>query len=308
MQPDRDAYLAAGGDAERLALYGAIGTIAPFSNGEDRCLASIHPHLPTVGAIGDWVGGTAVLEAAEAWLREQGCTVARGPMELCTWFPYRANLGPYEDEPFAFEPTERPERWERAGYVQVAHYGSALADHDVQIKASVDRIGALSAQGWTVGQLPLDPGEGRASEATFREAIGLLHQMSHASFTDAFGFAPIPVEVLQRYYAPLRKVVDPRLVMIARSPDKEPAGFLFSIPDLLQPERRWFLVKTLAVLPQYRTLGLGTWLVAAAHQAGRRAGYRAGVHSLMWERSRSNDISRHGGRIFRRYALLEKPL
>ena len=28
----------------------------------------------------------------------------------------------------------------------------------------------------------------------------------------------------------------------------------------------------------------------------------------MWTGSRSNAISAHGGRVFRRYALLEKPL
>jgi GNAT superfamily N-acetyltransferase len=308
MQPDREAWLAAGGDASRLDLFSTLGEVAPFSNGEDRCLATIHPALPKCGGIGDWVGGPAVLEAAENWLRERGCTAVRGPLEMCTWFSYRANLGPYDEPPFAFEPTERPERWERSGYAQVASYVSALADHEPQISATLDRIAALSATGWKVSQLALDPGEGRASEASFREAVGLLHRIASESFTNAFGYVPIPEAALQASYAPLRKVVDPRLVLIARSPDGEPAGFLFSIPDFLQPQRGWFLVKTLAVLPRYRQTGVGSWLVAAAHQAARRAGYKAGVHSLMWEKSFSNDISRRGGRVFRRYALYEKSL
>ncbi len=308
MNPDREAWVAAGGDPDRLALYGSLGEVAPFSDGEDRCLAAIHPALPKVGAIGDWVGGPAVIEAAEAWLRERGCEVARGPMEVCTWFGYRANCGPYDEPPFAFEPTERPERWERAGYRTIAQYASALAEHEPQISATLDRIAALSATGWKVSQLPLDPGEGRASEATFREAVGMLHALASEAFVDALGYVPIPVEALQAHYAPLRAVVDPRLVMTARAPDGEVAAFLFSIPDFLQPKRGWFLVKTLAVLPKYRQVGVGSWLVAAAHQAARRAGYKAGVHSLMWQRSFSNDISRRGGRVFRQYALLEKPL
>jgi GNAT superfamily N-acetyltransferase len=308
MVPDRETWVAAGGDAARLGLYATIGEVAPFSNGSDRCLASIHPALPKVGAIGDWVGGTAVLEAAEGWLRSRGCTLARGPMELCSWFTYRANLGPYDDAPFAFEPTERPDRWVKAGYAEAAHYASALAEHDAQITASMERAAALSTAGWSIAQLKLDMGEGRASEAEFTSAIALLHRIASKSFAEAYGYAPVPVEALQAWYAPLRKLVDPRLVLIARAPNGEPGGFLFSIPDFADPRRGWFLVKTLAVLPEHRKSGLGTWLVGAAHQVARKSGYKAGVHCLMWSSSHSNAISRYGGRSIRRYALLEKAL
>ena len=53
---------------------------------------------------------------------------------------------------------------------------------------------------------------------------------------------------------------------------------------------------------------MGSWLVAVAHRVASRKGYMAGVHCLMWTGSRSTDISRHGGEVFRRYALLEKAL
>jgi GNAT superfamily N-acetyltransferase len=60
------------------------------------------------------------------------------------------------------------------------------------------------------------------------------------------------------------------------------------------------------VLPEHQRAGVGTWLVAAAHGVARKAGYVAGVHCLMWSGSHSNQITRHSGRTFRRYALYEK--
>jgi len=297
----------AGGDPRRLELYASLGRVTPFTDGESRCLASIHPAMPEVGAVGDWVGGQGVREAAETWLAKQGCRVARGPMELCTWFTYRANLGPLDEPFFAFEPVERAERWERAGYEPVAHYLSALADHDRQIASARDRAASLSATGWQLKPIPSDA-TGNISPEDFREAVSLVHRMSTGAFGEAFGYVPVPEEALQAWYAPMRSLVDPDLTLVVRTPEGEPAGFLFSIPDFAQPDRGWFLVKTLAVLPEYRVIGVGSWLVAAAHRIARRKGYRAGVHCLMWTGSRSTDISRHGGEVFRRYALLEKAL
>lgn len=302
---DPEAWLKAGGDPRRLALYGRLGRVRTFADGPHRCLASIHPDLPEVGAIGDLVG-EPLLPAAEDWLREQGCRVARGPMELCTWFRYRANLGPHDEPPFALEPTDPPEPWERAGYEIVAHYASARADHEAQIASARDRAAALSASGWSLDALPSRGG--LVSEGTFREAVSLVHDLSTRAFADAFGFVPIPEEALQAWYAPMRSLVDPDLTLLVRTPDGEVAGFLFAIGDFSAPERRWFLVKTLAVLPEHREHGVGSWLVAAAHSRAQAKGYHAGVHCLMWTGSRSNDISRHGGEVFRRYALYEKPL
>ncbi len=306
LEPDREAWLSAGGDASRLALYRSIGTVAPFSNGEDRALAAVHPALPTIGTIGDWVGGTAVLEAAEGWLRAKGCTVLRGPMELCAWFPHRANLGPYDESPFALEPTERPERWTRAGYKPVANYVSALGDFDGLSGSIVDRVAALSSRGWSVRQLEIHPGEGRPSEATFAEAVGVLHRIASEAYADTYGYAPITLQALQAWYAPFRRNIDPRLVMTARTATGEPAGVLFALPDSAQPARGWYSIHALAVRPEHRNAGIGSWLVASTHQSARKAGYKGGVYGMVWERGDRSYVGRAGARVFRHYALFEK--
>ena len=86
-------------------------------------------------------------------------------------------------------------------------------------------------------------------------------------------------------------------------------GFILAVPDTVHAERGWFVVLLLAVLPEYRQSGVGTWLVAAAHQAARRIGHTAGVHAMV-RVDEPTAISRLAlkGEIIRRYALLEKSL
>jgi len=305
MESDRERWVAAGGNIHHLELYERVGAVAPFSYGDGRALATIHPARPTLGAIGDWVGDVAHLHAAEAWLADQGCTVARGPMEMCRWFNYRANLGPFEALPFAFEPTHSADRWLDAGYRAHATYVSLLADHGPQIRAGTDRAAGLAARGWTVA--PLAETREEVSADAFRDVMSLVHELFAEGFADSEGFVPVPPDVLLGFYGPHRDRIDLRLTLLARDPDGQPAAFLLAIPDDTQPERGWFQILTLAVLPQHRNAGIGSWLVAAAHQAGRRAGYSAGIHCFV-HTPRGDDSVHFLGKIFRRYALLEKEL
>lgn len=308
MQPDRQAWLDAGGDDALLQVLDSIGETAPFARGGERVLAAIHPDRPQIGTLSGWTGGPEVLREGERWLAARGCTVAEGPMAMCAWFPHRAVVDPTDDAPFTTEPRALSAPWREAGYHPVAHGSTAVVEHDPIINAATDRMAALSTRGWSVTPLPLDLGEGRASEASFREAVGVLHAISARAAEKLPGYAPIPVDALQRHLAPMRKVVDPRLVFIARGPDRAPAGVLFAVPDHEDPGRGWFVVTHLAVLPAHQQTGIGAWLVAAAHRAARKAGYQAGVHWLTEPTTRAWDLGRHGGRPLRRYALLHKAL
>lgn len=303
---DADVWAAAGGDPRKLALLRTVGEIAPFVTEGGRCLAGIHPALPGVGAVGDWEGEDAPRLEAEAWLRGRGVTVLRAPMELCTWFGYRVSLGPHEEPPFLMEPTERPERWLAAGYAPAAHYASVLMPHDEMIEVARDAAMRLSTAGWTVSSLPVGP-DGKVPADAFAAGVEHVHAVAHEAFADAYGFAPLPLAALQASYAPYREAVAPQLVQFAHAPGGEVAAFAFGIPDLAAPGRPWFIMKTVATRPAFHGSGAGTWLCARVHQEARRLGFTHAVYALMWEQAPSNRWSRHGGRLLRRYALLEKP-
>jgi GNAT superfamily N-acetyltransferase len=303
---DFGAWVEAGGDGERLRVLERVGRVAVFTDGDSRALAGIHPARPHIGTIGDWVGSPVALKAAERWLAEQGCRATEGPMLLAPWFPYRANLGPYEQPPFAFEPTERGDRWEGAGYKVSARYVSIVATHDPQIKAGVDRAAALGSRGWRLESVDTGPSSTITPEA-FDKAFLAAHDLANRAFADVPGFVPVEPGPVAAFYRPLASHLDPRLTLFARDPQGKPAGFVLATPDFVQPKRKWFQILTLAVAPEHRSTGVATWMVAAVHQAARRAGYLAGVHALIRsDGDGMEDTTWFRGDVVRRYALYRK--
>lgn len=306
MHPDRQAWLDAGGDGFRVDLYERAGTVAPFARDDQRILATIHPDLPEIGCLADWTGDRQLLEAAEDWLRAQGCSVAHGPKEMCAWFPTWANLGPEAHEPFSWEPVAPGQPWLDAGYEPLVKYISVVADHDAQIRAGTRYAAGLAAQGWRVGPLPVDE-DGHIPEGLFHEALAVVHHLFTAGFSETNGFANVPFDVLSAYYGRYRTELDARLTLVAYDPEGTPAGAILAIPDSAVPDRNWFCVMALTVLPQHQQKGVGSWLLAACHKAALSAGYKAGVHALI-KVTGDDEPTWFRGKLLRRYALLAKTL
>ena len=265
----------------------------------DGIRAHIHPDLAPYGNIED--GTHDEVAAAEAWLKRQGCTHARGPLGPSTWHSYRAITDSNERPPFLGETVFRPEVWIDRGYTPCAHYASALADNLEQANSANQRSRSLLSRGWAIR--PLD------AHSSFEAALACFHRISTEAFIAAFSYTSLPLADFTTLYAPIESVLDPRMVLTAYAPSGEPAGFCFSIPDRRNPDRSEFIIKTLAVLPAHRESGIGSWLVGSAHQVAHDLGWVAGgIHALMWTGSHSRSISKHAGTIFRRYALYEKAL
>lgn len=287
-----EAYAAAGGDLQRLALYRQLGRVQGLATSSGRVLASVNPAHAPIGALGDLSGGVDAIREGEAWLREQGCVAAQGPLQLATWFPYRANLGPHEEPPFFGEPSASPQPWLDAGYREVARYASALAPNEQAI---------------AYGASKRPEGVQLRPMVDFAQTLPVIHAIATASFEAAYAYSPLPLPAMQALYAPLQPHIVPELVLLAYAGD-QPVGFIFGMPDLALPGSGRFLVKTLAVLPAWRRGGLGAWLVGELHRAGQSLGFTHGVHALMWAGSKSRNISSHGGRIFREYALFMRDI
>jgi GNAT superfamily N-acetyltransferase len=259
----------------------------------------MHPGLKPLGSIED--GTDAEVAACEDWLRSQGCTHARGPMGPNTWLPYRANMGPYDRQLFLGEPGFTPEVWQDRGYKVVARYASSLAENIPQIESSMDRACALVSSGWTLQTMDEAGG--------FDAVLPHFHAITIAAFAEAFAYTPIDLPSFEQIYRPVAPLIDPEMVLLARSPEGVAAGYCFAIPDRLNPQLNQFIVKSLAVDPRWRTHGIGSWLVGNVHSRAHTAGWTAGgIHAMMWADSHSRQISAHAGTIIREYALFEKAL
>jgi GNAT superfamily N-acetyltransferase len=181
-----------------------------------------------------------------------------------------------------------------------------LARHDEQIEPALDKAAALASRGWRLE--PIEPGPSSSlTEAAFDAAVAVAHEVATRSFTGVDRFLDAPVDAVADFYRPLRTALDPRLTLIARDPEKRPVGFLLAVPDIV-PDRRWFSILSLAVVPEVRGAGIATWMVGAAHQAARRAGFVAGVHAMIRVGAQGQDATWFRGEVIRRYALFSRAL
>ncbi len=265
-------------------------------------LASVHPADSRVGTLSEptkWVPG--LVEAGEEFLAAQGCQRIWGPMEGCTWFSYRSNVGPSERPPFFKEPTGRPDGWLNAGYEKLEDYFSSLQDNQEFLEKNAGKVERAQELGFRFRSFEL---------SQLRSELEACHRISHACFSGALGYAPIPFSVFEGMYGPLLSQVPKELLILVEDPDGAVVGFCLCYPEIFAPERREFVIKSLAVDPRVQRASLASAMMSKAHQTAIDMGFvGGGIYALIRADAHSVAISeKAGARIFRRYALYEKRL
>jgi GNAT superfamily N-acetyltransferase len=247
----------------------------------------------------DAEAGTRVLRECRDGLLAGSVDRIVGPMDGTTWDRYRLALptpGSTEPAPFLTEPTNPPgyaAHFEAAGFrVYESRLVEDLAALDDRTAAVEERV---AGRGIVLGGLDVD---------AFDETLEELHALSLRAFADNPYYSPIGLDRFRALYRPMAPHLDPDLVRIARV-DGQALGLVLAFPDLLDPAGHptRVVVKTLAVAPELRSLGLGSLLVHDVHRRAARKGFRSAIHALMHVANDSLKISRHGGAVLRRYAL-----
>jgi len=268
-----------------------------------------------IGAIGHYASvddeaAGILLGAAARHLREKACTLAVGPMNGNTWRRYRfvTDAGPNgsAEPPFFLEPTNPPEwsrQFEQAGFKPLAEYYSAL---NTNLDRRDERIALIAARLEELGVSIRS-----AQKADLRDQLKRIYGVSCIAFRRNFLYTELPEQAFVAQYLPLLDRIQPELVLLAER-DGDLLGYLFAIPDLAQAARGQaidtFIIKTVAILPESSHRGLGSLLVARAHQAGHHLGYTRAIHALMHEDNISCNISNHYAAIMRKYTLYSREL
>ncbi len=294
-----DAHLLADSDGEVVARASLWWKDVPSVTGE---------RLGVIGHFDAADGDAAaqLLSRSLERLREEGRTLAVGPMDGNTWRRYRFVTDPGEDPPFFLEPGNPqayPDYFLHAGFEPMARYTSArvtdLNIRDERIPGAIERLRKAGVR-WR----PLDM-------SRFEEELRAIYRLSLRSFTSNFLYTPITEEEFLVQYRVIKPHVQPDLVLMAEQ-DGELLGYLFAIPDLNQARRGetidTFIIKTVAVLPGHRSSGLGSALVAESQRIAHERGYRCAIHALMHESNSSRNISAHYAQPMRRYTLYQKRL
>jgi GNAT superfamily N-acetyltransferase len=268
-----------------------------------------HP-VQRFGLIGHFAATTAeaaktLLDRASEELAVHGCTQALGPMDGNTWRKYRL-LTERGTEPVFFLEPDNPDDWpgwfEAAGFEPFAHYFSAITEDLFLSNAAASTSERLDHQDVRLRHL---------SAQDFDRELRRIYQVSIESFADNLLYTPIDEAEFLEQYRPLRPHVRPELVIIAEHAD-QPVGFVFAVPDLLQARGGGavdrVVAKTLAVLPRWRSVGLGNLLLTRCQEAARDLGFRRVIHALMHEDNNSLKLSARYGNPFRKYTLFVRDL
>ncbi|QQE65079.1 hypothetical protein GFS31_17640 [Leptolyngbya sp. BL0902] len=259
---------------------------------------------PRVGRLGgleatDTEAAVAFLHQAGDVLRQQGCTLALGPMDGTTWQSYRCALTWDNGPPFFGEPQTDP-RWVdwflQAGFTPVAKYVSRLC-------LDLTQTHSAQRQRHTPASVQIQSAQGVAVEALLPNIYALVM----ASFRRQPLFQPLPEPLFIQHLRPLLSQVDPALIQLAWDHDHL-VGIVLALPDLLATDSQRFIIKTLAIWPNRAYAGLGTTLLEAAHRAGYHQGYRQAIHALMHCQNPSLSLSRRYSQPFRDYVLMGKAL
>jgi len=125
-----------------------------------------------------------------------------------------------------------------------------------------------------------------------------IYSLSLQGFDENFLYNDISKDEFLSLYQPLLPMVDEELVVFAEK-DGKTAGFMFSFAagELL-------ILKTIAVLPEFRGFGIGTALMNSVLISGQKKGLKTAIAALMSEENYSQSIvGKYGSEKFREYTL-----
>jgi ribosomal protein S18 acetylase RimI-like enzyme len=242
-------------------------------------------------------------------LRSNGVKDILGPVDISTWLNYRFFTESHPSNAsrfFSWEPVnplEYPRFFSAAGFREIDSfrtqgYPTDSADELLMAtmpgKALYDR--ALAA-GFCFETLdPL-----RSSE----DQVRLLYGLTSQGFSGHRFWEPISFEAFNSIYAAGFRRYKESLCYLARTPSNEPAGYVFAFPD-----EDAMVLKTIAVLPEYRRRGIAVALIYMLAVETHRRGIRHGVIALVRAGSMSERLEDHmasvlGGTWTHHYRLYE---
>lgn len=269
---------------------------------------SIHYNGTRTGLIGWYecmdndLAAKSIISAVGEFLQNQRCDWVIGPLNGTTWNRYRLTV-PSENRPFFLENYHKEwymRQFQNNNFSTIASYYSTQIILSETIDERISRFQkSLKERGITVRNLKIEQ---------YEDEIMKIYQVCVKAFKNNFLYTPIDLNSFKRMYEKVKSVLDPSLVMIAEDGDGVPSGFLFAVPDLFDSQRRTAIIKTVAVVPERKFQGLGTYLGVCTHKEMLQKGYTSVIHALIHESNISGNILSKESAVYRRYILTGKKL
>lgn len=307
-----------------LALEGgrAVGRVSAILNPRAKEGPDQVGYLGFFECVDDADAAVELVGGATEWLRAEGASIVRGPVNYSTYYGNRMIISAEGHLPFLLEPYNPPtypEFFRRAGFRIARKYLSYLADDwSRETHISAERKRKILDRGFCVRPF---------SMALAEEDLQALFEISERCFAGNWSYSPIPWEEFRAIYARVLSFVDPEMILFVISPEGKPVGFVFGYPDYGESVRRmagrdgvaaklrFFLakgradtviLKTLAVDSGYRDLRLGSLLAGELHDLVLRKGFGRIIYSTLMPGNESvSAMADRCSAVFREYAIFE---
>ena len=277
----------------------------------------------------DIVVAAALLKAAEDFVRAEGMTTIRGPMNFSTNDEIGLLIEGFDSFP-TFMMTWNPQYYlslyDKIGLKKVedvfAYYIDDSNPASERIKRVVEKI--VTRSRITLRTVNMND---------FANELQIIRQIYNAAWSKNWGFVPMTVEEFDHIAGDFKKIIEPELVFLAFI-DNEPAGFCLAMPDynpvfkkmngkLLPFGLLKFIyytkvkklmtgarVITLGIVHKYQKIGLDMVLFYKTFTDGPRLGYHWGEMSWILERNElmNKAAIAMGARLSKKYRIYDKQL
>lgn len=183
-------------------------------------------HFGMIAAEDDAEVFTALFATAEAWLKDRGCKVAQGPVNLSTNEEVGLLVEGHDTPPMFMMGHDAPftgARIECAGYGRAKDiYAYVCSVADDLPPAILKRVRKPAAEGVVLRQLDM-----KRFDAEVQTLTGILND----AWAENWGFTPTTEAETQALANNLKLLLDPRLAWFAEI-DGEPAGFMILLPNI----------------------------------------------------------------------------
>lgn len=282
-------------------------------------------------AIDDPAVAAALFAAAEGWVRGQGMTVIRGPLNFSTNDEVGTLIEGFDEPPMVmmtYNPRYYPALIERQGYTKAMDLFAwifELAEGMKKAPVKLFRVAEKAAerQGITVRKIDM---------RHFDREVALIKEAYNSAWELNWGFVPMTDHEIDHLAKSMKPVLDPNLILIAETADGKPAGISFSLPDLHQALQRsggghmwpfgllkflWhrrkvnqFRLLIMGMKAKYRGRGIDALFYLRTAQEALKRGYTRQEGSWILE---TNDmmnriLERLGGKKYKKYRIYEKKL
>ena len=311
-----------------------VGTIAAFVNhAYNQFQGSRIGFFGFFEVLPDAEAAAALLEAAEAWVRERGMPAIRGPINFSTDNESGLLIDSYDQPPVlmtVYNPPYYRELIESAGYAKALDWYAYMIDRAALGGGSIE---ALPPKLLRAAEI-----ERRRSRASFRKVrmaefdreLDRVIQVYNRAWERNPSFVPMDEAEIAYTANGLKSFLDPDLVWIAEV-GEQTVGISITLPDMNQllrtmngrllPLGWWRLMFgrkridtarffAMGILPEYRQRGIDAVFYYETFREAVRKGYRRAELSLIAEANQPmrRPIESLGAWIYRTYRVYEKQL